>query len=126
MKKVYTVIVTDLYEHNMGTMETRKCLGVYIDIESAVFYMHKEAIKKLEELDFPMTGDSNEAKEHMAILHKSWIGALRKGVSKANSWNYFNVMNVDLPEIDELWDSERFYIEIFETDLYEEKDLYEE
>lgn len=118
MKKAYSIVVTDLYEHNMGTMETRTCAGVFVDKERATSKMQAIAIKKFEDLDFPMTDGSEEAATNLSVLCNSW-NRKSKQVDKANDWNYFNAMNVPLEYIDDLWDSERFYIEILEADLYE-------
>lgn len=118
MKKAYSIVVTDLYEHNMGTMETRTCAGVFVDKERATSKMQAIAIKKFEDLDFPMTDGSEEAATNLSVLCNSWNRKSAK-IDKANDWNYFNAMNVPLEYIDDLWDSERFCIEILEADLYE-------
>ena len=118
MKKAYSIVVTDLYEHNMGTMETRTCAGVFVDKERATSKMQAIAIKKFEDLDFPMTDGSEEAATNLSVLCNSW-NSKNAHVSKGNEWNYFNALNVPLEDIEELWDNERFYIEILEADLYE-------
>lgn len=105
---VYVVTHLDIYEHNMGTFRTLTAPKVCWSLEEAQEEMKALARKGLAALDFEMDGDSEEAVLNRDRFEKVFTMPAFK---EANGMK-FDVMWFPHPDIEELWESERFIIEI--------------
>ena len=77
---VWSIIVVDVQEHNMGTFRTTKVEKSFIDYDEAKAYLRNRAIRKLEELGYtkeeiriPDDITSYDMSKEMPDLEDDWF-----------------------------------------------------
>jgi hypothetical protein len=110
---VYVVTHLDIYEHNMGTYRTLTAPKVCWSLEEAQEEMRALAKQCLADLDFEMDDDSEEAILNRDRFEKVFTMPV---FEDANGMK-FDAMWFPHPDIEELWDSERFIIEILPSSI---------
>jgi hypothetical protein len=110
---VYVVTHLDIYEHNMGTYRTLTAPKVCWSLEEAQEEMRAMAKQCLADLDFEMDDDSEEAILNRDRFEKVFTMPVFKDANEMK----FDAMWFPHPDIEELWDSERFIIEILPSSI---------
>ena len=109
-KDVYVVSLLDIYEHNMGTYRTLTEPMVCLSIEEAQKVMKTLAKEKMiNELDFEMDGNSEEA-----VLNSK---RFEQVFEKLEADMTFDVMWFPHPDINDVWDN-RFVIKILPSTIH--------
>ena len=108
-KDVYVVSLLNIYEHNMGTYSTLTAPMVCLSIEEAQKAMKTLAKEKMvNELDFEMDGNSEEA-----VLNRK---RFEQVFENPEADMMFDVMWFPHPDINDVWDN-RFVIKILPSTI---------
>lgn len=110
---VYVVSYLDIYEHNIGTFRTLTAPKVCWSLEEAQEEMKAMARKGLADLEFEMDGDSEEAILNRDRFERVFTLSVFKDANEMK----FDALWFPHPDIDELWESERFIIEILPSTI---------
>lgn len=110
---VYVVSYLDIYEHNIGTFRTLTAPKVCWSLEEAQEEMKAMARKGLADLEFEMDGDSEEAILNRDRFERVFTMSVFKDANEMK----FDALWFPHPDIDELWESERFIIEILPSTI---------
>lgn len=110
---VFVVSHTTICEHNLGTLRTLTAPKVCWTLEEAQAEMKALAKRCLDELGYEMFGNIGEVELNCDRLERAFQS---KAFKEANEMK-FDAMWFPHPDIDELWDSDRFIIEILPSTI---------
>lgn len=110
---VYVVSKLEICEHNMGTFRTLSAPEVCGSLEEALVEMKALARKGLVALGYEMDGASEEAILNRDRFEKVFTMPV---FTDANGMK-FDAMWFPHPDIEELYDSDRFIIEILPSTI---------
>ena len=110
---VYVVSYLGIYEHNIDTFHTLTVPKVCWSLEEAQEDMKAMARKGLTHLGFEMDGDSEEAILNRDRFERVYTLPVFKDANEMK----FDALWFPHPGIEELWESERFIIEILPSTI---------